>query len=78
VLEHRFAGPGYGHPTAEADAAIEVARASGLPLEPNYTAKALAALLAAARRDPGGRTRMFLDTYSPIDKLRAVPDVEGA
>jgi 1-aminocyclopropane-1-carboxylate deaminase/D-cysteine desulfhydrase-like pyridoxal-dependent ACC family enzyme len=78
AFEHGFAGPGYGHPTPEAEGALESARGSAVPLEPTYTAKALAAFLAAVRRDPGGRARMFLDTYSSIDKLRAVPDVERA
>jgi D-cysteine desulfhydrase len=68
-FEHRFVGEGYGYPTAAADAAVSCARASGVPLEPTYTGKALAALLAAARKDRGGRTRLFLDTYSSIDNL---------
>ena len=67
-IEHAFAGPGYGHPTAAAEGAIRRARASAASLETTYTGKALAALLAAAG---DGRTRMFLDTYSSIDKLKA-------
>lgn len=67
-IEHGFAGRGYGHPTAAAEDAIRRARGSAAPLEPTYTGKALAALLAAAG---DGRRRMFLDTYSSIDKLMA-------
>jgi 1-aminocyclopropane-1-carboxylate deaminase/D-cysteine desulfhydrase-like pyridoxal-dependent ACC family enzyme len=78
TLEHRFAGSRYGAPTAEAEEAIARAAGSGVPLEPTYTGKALAALLDAVRRGPAGRARMFLDTYSPIDKLGAVRDVERA
>ncbi len=63
-IEHGFAGAGYGHPTA-----VRLASASNVPLEPTYTGKALAALLAAARGARDGRTRMFLDTYCSIDNL---------
>jgi 1-aminocyclopropane-1-carboxylate deaminase/D-cysteine desulfhydrase-like pyridoxal-dependent ACC family enzyme len=69
-LRHGFAGAGYGHPTAEAEEAIRLAAASNLPLEPTYTGKALAALLAAARCGGDRRTRMFLDTYCSIDNLK--------
>ena len=75
-FEHGFIGAGYGHPTAAAEAAICRARASGVPLEPTYTGKALAALLEAASRDRGGRTRLFLDTYSSIDNLRTARAAE--
>jgi D-cysteine desulfhydrase len=40
-------GPGYGHPTAESQRALELAAESeGLTLDPVYTAKAMAATLA--------------------------------
>lgn len=42
-------GAGYGHPTAAAVRAAELAAADGLALDPVYTAKAMAGLLA--RRD---------------------------
>jgi D-cysteine desulfhydrase len=71
-IEHGFAGAGYGHPTAAAETAVSSAGASGVPLEPTYTGKALAALLAAARDDRDDRTRLFLDTYSSIDNLKTV------
>jgi D-cysteine desulfhydrase len=44
-------GAGYGHPTAAAAQAAELAAADGLTLDPVYTAKAMAGLLA--RRDQG-------------------------
>jgi D-cysteine desulfhydrase len=75
-IEQRFAGAGYGRPTAAAEAAIRRARASSVPLEPTYTGKALAALLAAAQDDRDGRTRLFLDTYSSIDNLRTARAAE--
>jgi D-cysteine desulfhydrase len=63
-IVHGYVGDGYGHPTPEAEAAVAAAAAAGVPLEPTYTGKALAALLAAAGR--GDRELMFLDTYSSI------------
>ena len=49
---HGFMGPGYGHPTAPAAAARELAaRAERLGLDPVYRGKALAALLGASAVD---------------------------
>jgi D-cysteine desulfhydrase len=46
-VETRWLGAGYGHRTPEAERALELARhEEGLCLEPVYTAKAMAALLA--------------------------------
>jgi D-cysteine desulfhydrase len=45
-VERRWLGAGYGHRTPEAEAAIRVARAEGIELEPVYTGKTMAALLA--------------------------------
>ncbi len=50
-VDSGFVGPGYGIPTAESAAAMELAaRTEGLLLDPVYTAKAMAGLLAAVRR----------------------------
>lgn len=49
TVDHGFIGAGYGHPSAQALAAVQEADAAGLRLEPVYTGKAFAALLAAAR-----------------------------
>jgi D-cysteine desulfhydrase len=49
-VETRWLGAGYGHRTAEADRALELARAEGLELEPVYTGKAMAALLELRER----------------------------
>jgi D-cysteine desulfhydrase len=55
-----FMGAGYGHATAEAaDAQRLAAQAEALALEPVYTAKALAALLAGAA---GGGPVVFWNT----------------
>jgi D-cysteine desulfhydrase len=45
-VENRWLGAGYGHRTVEAEHAIGLAREEGLVLEPVYTAKTMAALLA--------------------------------
>ena len=49
-VETRWLGAGYGHRTAEADRALELARVEGLELEPVYTGKAMAALLELRER----------------------------
>jgi len=49
LVTRRFRGPGYGRPTPEAEDALALASEDGLALELTYTAKALAALVAAAR-----------------------------
>ncbi|MEX2272323.1 MAG: pyridoxal-phosphate dependent enzyme [Vicinamibacterales bacterium] len=50
VVDDRFVGPGYGVPTAASTEALELAaRTEGLLLDPVYTAKAMAMLIAAVR-----------------------------
>lgn len=59
-------GPGYGHPTAEGEAAVVLGRALGLPIESVYTGKALGRLLRV--RDAGGygeQPILFLQTNGP-------------
>ncbi|MFF3763618.1 1-aminocyclopropane-1-carboxylate deaminase/D-cysteine desulfhydrase [Streptomyces sp. NPDC001922] len=60
-------GPGYGHPTPEAEAARHLAaREERLDLEPVYTAKAFAALLAlGAEGRFGAGPVLFLHTHGP-------------
>jgi D-cysteine desulfhydrase len=56
-------GPGYGHRSAEGDAAAElVARTEGVFLDPIFAAKAMAGLLAAAARGEVGGPVVFLVT----------------
>lgn len=65
VVDHDFVGGGYGSPS---DAAVEaitlLARTEGLVLDPVYTAKAMAALLASVRdgRIGAGETVLFWHT----------------
>jgi 1-aminocyclopropane-1-carboxylate deaminase/D-cysteine desulfhydrase-like pyridoxal-dependent ACC family enzyme len=51
TVDDRFVGPGYGIPTAESREAIELtARTEALFLDPTYTGKAMAGLMARIRR----------------------------
>ncbi|HUT78145.1 MAG TPA: pyridoxal-phosphate dependent enzyme [Polyangia bacterium] len=75
-VDHRFAGPGYGHETKAARRAVAAAAAAGLDLETTYTGKALAALLED-RLAAGTRRReavMFLDTCGSLAALHGAPD----
>jgi D-cysteine desulfhydrase family pyridoxal phosphate-dependent enzyme len=50
TVDDRFVGPGYGIPTHESRAAIELlARTEAIFLDPTYTAKAMAGLIARVR-----------------------------
>lgn len=69
LIDRRQLGPGYGHETAQARAACAQAQVDGLPLEPIYTGKAMAALLASA---PKGQSVLFWQTAR-----RPVPRPEG-
>jgi D-cysteine desulfhydrase len=76
-VRHEFSGAGYGRETEACREAMERSRGCGLPLEPTYTGKALAALLADAR---SGRARgivMFLDTYGPMDDVEMALAADG-
>ncbi len=67
VVERRWLGAGYGHPTDEGERAIELlAGREGIALEPVYTAKAVAALLALNRRGAfGDGPVLYWHTYGP-------------
>ena len=67
-VETRWLGGGYGHHTAEADQALETARAEGLKLEPVYTGKAMAAMLALrAGGELGGGPALYWHTYNALE-----------
>ena len=67
-VESRWLGGGYGHHTAEADQALETARAEGLKLEPVYTGKAMAAMLALrAGGELGGGPALYWHTYNALE-----------
>jgi 1-aminocyclopropane-1-carboxylate deaminase/D-cysteine desulfhydrase-like pyridoxal-dependent ACC family enzyme len=67
-VEHRFFGGAYGRRTAAATTAVARAAAAGLRLDPTYTGKAMAALLADA--DAGeldGKRVLFVNTFNSVD-----------
>ena len=75
ILTRDALGPGYGHPTDEAEQAAEQGRAWGLELDPVYTAKAFGHLLCHhAAGGYGDRPVLFLDTNGPRPSARTVPD----
>jgi D-cysteine desulfhydrase len=69
-VEHAFVGPGYGWPSIESREAVARARNCDLELDPIYTGKVMAALLADARAGRLAKKRvLFLQTQStaPLD-----------
>lgn len=67
-VHDRWLGPGYGHRTPEAEEALQLARdLEGLQLEPVYTAKAMAGLLALAREGAlGDGPVLYWHTHSSL------------
>ena len=69
-----YLGPGYGKASAEGDeAALVAARTEGLVLDPVFTAKAMAALLAEARRGSLAGPVVFLHTGGTPAALASLP-----
>ncbi len=67
-VEHGFFGGAYGRSTPAADEAVQASGAVGLRLEPTYTGKCMAALLADARAGRlDGKRVLFLHTYNGVD-----------
>ena len=58
-------GAGYGHPTEAAARATALSAADGLPLDPVYTAKAMAGLLALRAEGRLGDPVLFVHTDGP-------------
>lgn len=58
-------GAGYGHPTEPGAAATERLRAAGLALDPSYTAKTAACMLAGMEAEGGG-THLYWHTLSGV------------
>lgn len=75
VYEHSWIGDGYGTPTPAGDAANTVAVHQGITVDPTYSAKALAAALAAVRdRDVRGPI-VWVNTVNrrPLEDLLDAP-----
>jgi D-cysteine desulfhydrase len=69
-----YLGPGYGKASAEGDeAAVLSARTEGLVLDPVFTAKAMAALVAEARAGRLTGPVVFLHTGGTPSALAALP-----
>jgi 1-aminocyclopropane-1-carboxylate deaminase/D-cysteine desulfhydrase-like pyridoxal-dependent ACC family enzyme len=67
-VEHGCFGAGYGQATRAGDAAVARAAAVGIRLEPTYTGKTMAALLAdadAGRLD--GKRVLFIQSFNSVD-----------
>lgn len=75
TLREDHYGPGYGVPTPETLAAVDVARKAGVTLETTYTGKAFAALLAdAATGALAGQHVVFWNTYNSAPMPAPGPD----
>ena len=71
-LRHDQLGRGYGFPTPAGEAAAELFAAAGLRVDPTYTAKAAAQLVAAARERPG-QVLLFWHTLGDLDAIPVQP-----
>ena len=72
VIDARWFGAGYGHPTTEGDKATARAAALGLTLDPTYTAKGFAAALDRLDR---GRRVAYVHTLA--SRPTTTPNVVG-
>lgn len=72
-------GQGYGYPTPEGDEAMGLMEDyEGIGLEPTYTAKTLASLVAFARAYPGQGPLMYWNTYNSVDLAEQAARVDPA
>ena len=75
-IDDRFVGDGYGIPTPQSTEAIELsARREALFLDPTYTAKAMAGLIARARAASSAKGRHF--SGIPGGRLGSSPEEQG-
>lgn len=77
-FRHDFFGEEYGKSTPEGMEAIALMKENqGLPLEGTYTGKALACLIADARKGKlQGKTVLFWDTYNGNDITNMIKDLD--
>jgi D-cysteine desulfhydrase len=79
TLRHEFIGAGYGRPTDAGDRATAIFAEHGLQLDPTYTAKAAAALLAdfaAVRTDAA--LPLFWHTLSAVEPRHLLEQSSGS
>lgn len=80
VIDRSQLGRGYGRQTRPGVDAVELLAPEGLALEPVYSGKAMAALLADARRGEGGRALFWMTPHGvrlpdpPDDLFAKLPD----
>jgi D-cysteine desulfhydrase len=80
VLDQGWFGARYGQPTRAGERASELARAAGVPIDPTYSAKTLAAALAAVHDQEVGGPVLWIDTANaqPLEAIlpggTGVPD----
>ena len=66
IVDYSELGPGYGHPTQACTDAIAIGGEHGVHLDPVYTGKAMAALLAGGRAGRyGSGPVLLLQTHGP-------------
>ncbi len=67
TIDHSFYGGTYGMPTPEGEEALATAANAGITLEPTYTAKTFAALLADLRNPSQEGPVLYWNTFSSAD-----------
>jgi 1-aminocyclopropane-1-carboxylate deaminase/D-cysteine desulfhydrase-like pyridoxal-dependent ACC family enzyme len=75
VVDGHSVGRGYGHATSAGELARELATASGIKVDPTYTAKALASALGRAESTPSAKI-VFWNTLSSATLEHAAPGLE--
>jgi 1-aminocyclopropane-1-carboxylate deaminase/D-cysteine desulfhydrase-like pyridoxal-dependent ACC family enzyme len=78
-VEGKWIGRGYGHPTDEGRAAMDVAGGLGLVLDPTYTAKAFACALQTSRSPSSDAPRevLYWHTLSTAPLLPRLGDTDA-
>jgi D-cysteine desulfhydrase len=76
-VERRYYGAGYGHPTPACREAIQLmGEREEIFLDPTYTGKTFAALLARMRSEPGEGPVLFWNTLSSANLAPVAKDVD--
>jgi D-cysteine desulfhydrase len=78
AVDRRWLGRGYGHPTDAGARATEIASASGLVLDPTYTAKTFAAALAQVESVADAAGRRVVLYWHTLSSAAVEPLLEGA
>jgi len=78
IFLDNYLGKGYGHPTEAAQRSIDLVRGTeGIPLDPTYTGKAMAAMLDFAKLPQyQGKHFLFMNTYNSHDLSREAESID--